>query len=75
MLVMLKDGSMYRREEKSTKGTPLNPLTREEVAQKFAACVEGRLSAANAQTAIEQVFNLESVEDITSLMNMFTFLK
>lgn len=75
MLVTLKDGSTLVRKEKSPKGTPQNPVSREEAAQKFMGCVEGRLSGAGAHRAIEQIFDLESVEDITGLMDIFTFLK
>jgi 2-methylcitrate dehydratase PrpD len=75
MQVTLSDGNTYLRKERKPKGTPENPLSREETAQKFMGCVEGRLSASNAGRAIEQVYNLESVEDITQLMDMFTFLK
>jgi 2-methylcitrate dehydratase PrpD len=75
MLVKLQDGSILVRKETSPRGTPQNPVTRREAAQKFLGCVEGRLSAANAHQAIEQIFNLESVEDIAGLMDIFTFLK
>lgn len=75
MRVTLKDGSTLIRKEKKPKGTPQNPITREEAMEKFTACVEGKFSVANIHKAIDQVFNLESVMDITGLMEIFTFMK
>jgi 2-methylcitrate dehydratase PrpD len=73
MVVKLRDGKTYSSKVDVAKGEPQNPLNREEVSSKYWACVCPPLSSRDAEHSINLISGLESVEDITQLMDIFTF--
>jgi 2-methylcitrate dehydratase PrpD len=53
------------------KGSPANPMTDEELANKFRECAAwGRLPKANAEQVVELVFGLERVKNINQLTRL-----
>ena len=58
------------------KGSPVNPMSDEELAAKFRECAAwGRLPTANAERIIELVLGLEKVKNIRSLMRLLAGTK
>jgi 2-methylcitrate dehydratase PrpD len=51
------------------KGDPENPLTEDELIQKFKGLTDTILSESAAETIIERVMNLENVDNVTELLN------
>ena len=65
--VALSDGSHLTQRVDNVRGTPENPMTRDEVIAKAADLITPVLGAANCSSLIEKVFHLESVSDIREL--------
>ncbi len=66
--VKLKDGAEYYYEVKWPKGYSHNPMTWDEVAEKFRDCADGVLSSREMDRTIELLSELESLADISELM-------
>jgi 2-methylcitrate dehydratase len=65
-----KDGRSYSKQLDFPKGDPRNPLTDQEVEEKFAALADGVLSS-NAQKRVrDAVWNLERVGSVNELMEL-----
>ena len=65
-----KDGRSYSKQLDFPKGDPRNPLTDQEVEEKFAALADGVLSN-NAQKRVrDAVWNLERVGSVNELMEL-----
>ena len=62
------DGKSLKGSSDYPKGDPENPLTEEELFQKFKDLTEGLLSASTADGIVERVMNLEDVADVTKLL-------
>ena len=68
MHINTTDGRCFSKQLDYPKGDPRNPLTDQEVEEKFAALAEGVLSE-NAQKRVkEAVWNLEGVGSVSELM-------
>jgi 2-methylcitrate dehydratase PrpD len=52
------------------RGSPENPLTREQIEAKFRAYAQGRIAAGRIEEVIRSVANLEELNSVASLMNM-----
>ena len=65
--VSLTDGSRLTQRVDNVRGTPENPMTREEVIAKASDLITPVLGAAKCSSLIEKVFHLESVSDIREL--------
>lgn len=65
--VSLTDGSRVTQRVDNVRGTPENPMTREEVIAKASDLITPVLGAAKCSSLIERVFHLESVSDIREL--------
>jgi len=65
--IELSDRRVLRKRIDYQKGTYRNPLTTEELNQKFNLCVQGRFSQKRAQELVEKVQNLEEVTDLNLL--------
>jgi len=63
-----RDGRSFNKQLDFPKGDPRNPLTDQEVEEKFAALAEGVLSAGAQKRVRETVWNLERVGSVTDLM-------
>lgn len=62
------DGRSYSKQLDYPKGDPRNPLTDQEVEEKFSALAEGVLSAGAQKRIKETVWNLERVGSVSDLM-------
>ncbi|HET9405776.1 MAG TPA: MmgE/PrpD family protein [Candidatus Sulfotelmatobacter sp.] len=68
--IQMRNGQGFTKRLDFPKGDPRNPLSDQEIEEKFAALAEGVLSA-NSQTKLkEAVWNLEDTESITNLMKL-----
>ena len=63
----LTDGSRLTRRVDNVRGTPENPMTRDEVIAKASELITPVLGTAKCSSLIEKVFHLESVNDIRGL--------
>jgi 2-methylcitrate dehydratase len=63
-----KDGRSYTKQLDFPKGDPRNPLTDQEVEEKFAALADGVLSSAAQKRVKDAVWNLERVGSVNELM-------
>jgi len=64
------DGREFSKQIDYPKGDPRNPLTDEEIEEKFEALAAPIMPAEERQELKEAVWNLESVESITELMRL-----
>jgi len=67
--VMLKDGTTLTQEASVSRGTPERPMTPDELAEKFTECATGVISADAIAKAIEAVRNVESLSNVSELLN------
>jgi len=66
------DGRVLSKQLDFPKGDPRNPLTDQEVEEKFAALAEGVLSAAAQKKVKEAAWNLENSHSVRKLMALLT---
>jgi len=64
------DGRSFNKQLDYPKGDPRNPLTDQEVEEKFSALAEGVLSAGAQKRVKETVWNLERVASVSDLMSL-----
>jgi 2-methylcitrate dehydratase PrpD len=70
MMIKLKNGRIYEKTVYAARGTTLNPMTKEEVNQKFRGFASAVLPNHNTEAIIETVAELERVEDIRELVRL-----
>jgi 2-methylcitrate dehydratase len=63
-----KDGRCFSKQLDFPKGDPRNPLTDQEIEEKFGALAEGVLTESAQKQVKEAVWNLERVGSVTELM-------
>ena len=69
--ITMNDGNVYTTEVKYAKGDPKNPLSWEEVLQKFnTLTAASNLSESNKKQVVEAVKNLEEIKDIKELTDL-----
>jgi len=68
--VLMQDGRRYRSKVLSPKGDPGNPMTPEEVKQKFVKFTESTLSKARATEVIELLDHLETASTVDKLIEL-----
>src|SRR5882724_9409304 len=68
--IATKDGRTFARQLDYPKGDPRNPLTDNEIEEKFAALAEGVLSKTAQQKLADTIWNLEKVGSVSKLMGM-----
>lgn len=66
--ILTKDGRWLRKQLDYPKGDPRNPLSDQEIEEKFAALAEGVLSKPAQKKLKDAIWNLEKVGSITNLM-------
>ncbi len=66
------DGRYFERERAFPKGDPRDKLTTEELKEKFSSLAEGLLNASQQERVFQAVYNLESLERVSDLMNLLT---
>lgn len=69
VLVQTKDGHEFRHATDAVRGTPENPMTRDEVHSKARDLIAPVLGEAKADQLIDSVWNLEAVDNVRSLRN------
>jgi len=70
--VELKDGTRHSYTAKIAKGDPRNPMTEEEVTEKFRGNVRGVISPDRTKNLITAVQNLETVDNVQKLASLLT---
>src|SRR6266853_1867221 len=66
----LEDGSHLTQRVDNVRGTPENPMTRDEIVAKARDLIAPVLGTASCSTLIEKVFDLEAVSDIRQLRGL-----
>jgi 2-methylcitrate dehydratase PrpD len=73
MKITMKDGKVYTGRAEFAKGSPSNPMTYEEVADKFRGCAEfAKWPTAKAEAVIAAVKSLETQSDMSKLTPLLT---
>jgi 2-methylcitrate dehydratase PrpD len=71
--ILLKDGRILKgRSAEKYRGGPDNPLSREELAQKFRDCARGVLSQKRAMEVMEMIECLEDLDNVRRLIEAVT---
>jgi len=70
--VRLKDGREFSHELRHAKGDPATPLSQEELAAKFRDCAQKVLSSRDTERCLDMITNLESLKNISPLMDILT---
>jgi len=65
-----KDGRCFSKQLDYPKGDPRNPLTDQEIEEKFAALADGVLSKAAQEGVKEAVWKLEGLKSVSELMTL-----
>ncbi len=73
--IFMKDGRSFTKTVDEAKGTSGNPLTPEEVRNKYRQCVKGIQPKREAEKTIEIVENLETLKKITTLTDLLSGIK
>ena len=68
--VKLKDGREYAKRVDEAKGTPANPISRNELIEKYKNCAKRVLSEEAVKESIHLITNFEKIENINALMNL-----
>lgn len=68
--VTARDGRAYSKEILHRRGSPENPLSREDVVYKFRHVVRSLLSEAQSEKVIKLVFELEKLPSVSELMEI-----
>ncbi|MFC1990336.1 hypothetical protein ACFLVW_07300 [Chloroflexota bacterium] len=73
IVVKLRDSQCYARKVERAKGTPQNPLSWGGVSRKYYDCAQSSMPKQEIDHCLEMISKLESIKDITELMNLITF--
>jgi 2-methylcitrate dehydratase PrpD len=69
--VMLRDGrELVREADDRYRGGPQNPLSDDELVEKFTDCTQSIIGRATREAIIEAVFELEDLSDVRSLIDL-----
>ncbi len=66
--IVTNDGATFTKRLDYPKGDPRNPLTDQEVEEKFAALAEGILSSGSQKKVKDAIWNLEKIASVSKLM-------
>ncbi|MFW5947403.1 MAG: MmgE/PrpD family protein [Gemmatimonadota bacterium] len=64
------DGRRYEKQLDYPKGDPRNPLTDDEITEKFTALSEPVMSAASRERLVDAIWRLEALDSVTGLMEL-----
>lgn len=70
VMIKMKNGAVYEQTIYAAKGSILNPMTKEEVCQKFRGFASAALPTQKAETIIETVARLDSVDNLRELTQL-----
>jgi 2-methylcitrate dehydratase PrpD len=73
VVVRLQNGKVYSRRVDVAKGDPKNPLSWEELSNKYRDCVRLSLSTKDTSRTLDLITHLDSVNDLAVLMDILTF--
>ena len=73
MKIKLKNGEVLCQKVEAAKGEPKNPLSPEELFTKFRECASVVLTLKDVEQTLELTSDLESLKEITPLMEILTF--
>lgn len=71
--IKTKDGNTYVKQVNYPKGNPDNPLTQEEIIQKFFGCSEllaKPIDRGDLEQVVDKVLNLEKLKDVTQIIKL-----
>lgn len=68
--ITLGDGTQLRQRVDSVRGTPENPMTREEILAKARDLITPVLGPEKCSALLHKIFDLESVSDIRTLRSL-----
>jgi 2-methylcitrate dehydratase PrpD len=71
LTVHMKDGKSYPLRVEKRRGSPLSPLSVEEVVNKFMDCAQSNYSPDQSRRISDAVMNLEKTEEIGELIRLF----
>jgi len=66
--VKIKDGRTLAVEAETSRGTPERPMSREEMADKFAACARTTIPREHVQAALEYIYGVEDLDSVSALL-------
>jgi 2-methylcitrate dehydratase PrpD len=66
--VRLQDGRTFSAEAETSRGTPERPMSREEMAAKFADCSRATLSPEQVKATLESIYRVEDLDDVSALL-------
>ncbi|MCK4792855.1 MAG: MmgE/PrpD family protein [Desulfobacteraceae bacterium] len=70
IIIKLKDGTIFNNQVEMWKGSPDNPLSREELTEKYRDCAQSVLTPKETEESIELLLNLSELDDIKVLMDI-----
>jgi 2-methylcitrate dehydratase len=70
MAIRMKDGKSYTYKVQPSRGSPLNPLSNEEIINKFLDCAALNYTRNEADEILETVMNFERLGDIAELVRL-----
>lgn len=68
--IKMKDGREFLKRVDAAKGSPENPLSKEEIVEKYRDCSEPVIGREKVDRSIDMIWNLDKIEDINQLMDM-----
>lgn len=68
--VRMLDGKEYQYEVKVARGYPQNPISEDELASKYRHCAGLVLSAREVELSLELISNLETLDNLTNVMDV-----
>ncbi|MBT9131869.1 MAG: 2-methylcitrate dehydratase [Syntrophomonadaceae bacterium] len=73
VVVRLQNGKVYSRKVDIAKGNPKNPLSWQDLTNKYRDCVRLSLSLEDTNRVLDLISHLDSVNSIAELMDILTF--
>jgi 2-methylcitrate dehydratase len=73
--IRMKDGRTYTKRVEYPKGDPLNPMTDEELEDKFRNMAEKFMTEGQIKRAIETIYQMDKLDDLHALMKTVVFKK
>lgn len=68
--VNMENGETYQHRVRSLRGSPDQPMSRDDLREKFRTLVVGKLSPSRAERLLEQVENVEALDDVTPIASL-----
>jgi 2-methylcitrate dehydratase PrpD len=72
VIVKLQNGNTYSYQAPFAKGEPRNPMSLEEIVDKFHDCAGRVLSRSDTDEAVDLILKLETLPDVTALMQILS---